>query len=65
MSGSEVWLARHGETAWSLAKRHTGRTDIPLTENGARQARALAPVLAAQSFARVLCEPAAAGPADL
>ena len=57
MSGSEVWLARHGETAWSLAKRHTGRTDIPLTENGARQARALAPVLAAQSFARVLCSP--------
>jgi len=57
MSGSEVWLARHGETAWSLAKRHTGRTDIPLTENGTRQARALAPALGGQSFARVLCSP--------
>jgi probable phosphoglycerate mutase len=57
MSGFEVWLARHGETAWSLAKRHTGRTDIPLTENGARQALALAPALAGQSFAKVLCSP--------
>jgi broad specificity phosphatase PhoE len=57
MSGFEVWLARHGETAWSLAKRHTGRTDIPLTGHGIEQARALAPALAGRSFAEVLCSP--------
>jgi broad specificity phosphatase PhoE len=57
MSGFEVWLARHGETEWSLAKRHTGLTDIPLTEHGKEQARALAPALAGQQFARVLSSP--------
>jgi probable phosphoglycerate mutase len=57
MSGFEVWLARHGETEWSLAKRHTGRTDIPLTGNGARQARELAPALADHDFVKVLCSP--------
>lgn len=53
----ELWLVRHGETAWSLSGQHTGRTDIPLTERGHRQAHQLAPLLAAQPFERVLTSP--------
>ncbi len=52
-----VYLLRHGETAWSLSKQHTGSTDIPLTENGRAVARHLAPVLAGESFERVLTSP--------
>lgn len=57
MSGPEVWLARHGETEWSREKRHTGRTDLPLTERGLEQARRLRPSLEGRSFGRVLCSP--------
>lgn len=53
----EVWLIRHGETAWSLSGQHTGRTDIALTERGREQARALVPLLAAQQFDAVLSSP--------
>ncbi len=53
----EIWLIRHGETQWSLSGQHTGRTDIPLTENGRRQAEELKPVLAQQPFDLVLCSP--------
>ena len=50
-------LVRHGQTEWAAAGRHTGRTDVPLTEEGEEQARALAPRLAARDFALVLVSP--------
>jgi probable phosphoglycerate mutase len=53
----ELWLLRHGATAWAQSGRHTGRTDIPLLPEGEAEARALAPLLAAQSFSAVLVSP--------
>ncbi len=52
-------LARHGETAWSKAGRHTGRTDVPLTPTGRVQARRLGTALAGRSFSRVVSSPLA------
>jgi broad specificity phosphatase PhoE len=57
MQLGELWLARHGETAWSRAGRHTGRTDVPLTANGERQAVALGKRLRSVEFALVLASP--------
>lgn len=53
----ELWLIRHGETEWSAAKRHTGRTDVPLTPAGQRQAAALGQSLAGRQFGLVLSSP--------
>ncbi len=53
----EIWLVRHGETAWSRDRRHTGRTDVPLTERGAVQAAAVRGSLAGHEFALVLTSP--------
>ncbi|MBX3326154.1 MAG: histidine phosphatase family protein [Nitrospira sp.] len=53
----ELWLIRHGETEWSTAKQHTGRTDIPLTPTGEGQAIAVGRSLAGRQFALVLCSP--------
>jgi broad specificity phosphatase PhoE len=52
-----LYLGRHGETAWTLSGQHTGRTDLPLTENGERQARALGQRLRGLVFAKVLTSP--------
>jgi broad specificity phosphatase PhoE len=58
-AGLEIVLVRHAETAWTLDGRHTGRTDIPLTERGRDAARARAGRLAAWSFRLVLVSPSA------
>jgi broad specificity phosphatase PhoE len=52
-----VFIVRHGETEWSLSGRHTGRTDLPLTERGRERAAELKPLLAGHSFSLVLCSP--------
>jgi broad specificity phosphatase PhoE len=52
-----VLLVRHAETEWSLAGRHTGRTDLPLTEAGRERARGLAGKLAGRRFQLVLVSP--------
>jgi probable phosphoglycerate mutase len=56
-SRDEVWLVRHGETEWSAAGRHTGRTDIPLSEIGRGQATVMKQRLSGHDFARVLVSP--------
>lgn len=53
----EIWLVRHGETEWSKSGAHTGRTDIPLTENGRQQAAEIARYLAGRRFSLVLTSP--------
>ena len=53
----QVWLVRHGETAWARDLRHTGRTDIPLTEVGRAEAREVGRRLAASAFDLVLASP--------
>jgi broad specificity phosphatase PhoE len=53
----EVWLLRHAETEWSRTGKHTGRTDIPLTDKGREVASSLRARLQGHGFALVLCSP--------
>jgi broad specificity phosphatase PhoE len=52
-----LYLARHGDTAWSDSKQHTGRTDLPLNKRGEEHARQLGERLRRFSFARVFTSP--------
>jgi len=54
---SDLWLLRHGETPWTVLGRHTGRTDLELTERGRRQAALLGRRLGNRPFALVLSSP--------
>ena len=55
--GPSLLVVRHGQTQWSRSGRHTGRTDVPLTEQGEAQARALRARLAGRHLALVLTSP--------
>lgn len=52
-----VYLARHGDTAWTQSGQHTGRTDLPLTESGEQNARRLGERLQGMTFAQVFSSP--------
>ena len=52
-----TYLARHGETAWTITGQHTGRTDLPLTERGEANARRLGERLSGLTFAKVFTSP--------
>ena len=54
---NELWLIRHGETAWSLSGAHTGTTDIPLTPEGEHRATAIGDRLHGHEFKLVLTSP--------
>jgi probable phosphoglycerate mutase len=56
-AAARIWLVRHGETEWARLGRHTGRTDIPLTDLGREQARSVSARLQGRPFARVLSSP--------
>ncbi|MCH9632131.1 MAG: Acid phosphatase [Chlamydiae bacterium] len=54
---NKIYLIRHGETEWSRSKQHTGRTDLPLTKEGERQAKTLKRALAGIDFKKVFVSP--------
>ena len=56
-AGTELWLVRHGETAWSASGQHTSRTDIPLTEHGRKRAEELRDYLQGTRFDAVFTSP--------
>ncbi|MCH0566035.1 MULTISPECIES: histidine phosphatase family protein [unclassified Streptomyces] len=54
---SDLFLVRHGETEWSRSGRHTGRTDVPLTEHGRQEARGLVPLVRSHRIGAVFVSP--------
>jgi broad specificity phosphatase PhoE len=56
-NSSRLWLIRHGETEWSRSGQHTGRTDVPLTDAGIQNARALGRLLEGHEFSLILTSP--------
>jgi probable phosphoglycerate mutase len=52
-----TYLARHGETAWTISGQHTGLTDLPLTERGESNAKRLGRLIGDDPFTRVFCSP--------
>src|SRR5438552_873476 len=54
---ARLFAVRHGETEWSLSQQHTGRTDVPLTENGRERAKKVGDALAGREFVLVLTSP--------
>jgi broad specificity phosphatase PhoE len=57
MAVNELWLARHGETEWTLSRQHTSSTDLEITPNGEVQARALGERVRGRDFALVCSSP--------
>lgn len=57
VSPPRIFLVRHGATEWSVTRRHTGRTDLPLTDQGREEVKRLAVRLARERFALVLVSP--------
>lgn len=55
----QVYMARHGETAWTISGQHTGRTDLPLTERGEGNARRLGKLIGHETFSHVFVSPLA------
>jgi broad specificity phosphatase PhoE len=53
----KIYLARHGETAWTITGQHTGLTDLPLTERGEANSRRLGKLIGGEKFGRVFCSP--------
>ncbi|MFC8708758.1 histidine phosphatase family protein [Streptomyces sp. NPDC057197] len=53
----DLFLVRHGETAWSRSGRHTGRTDVPLTEHGREEARRLVPLIRSHRIGAAFVSP--------
>src|ERR1700741_3214089 len=53
----EVYLARHGETAWTITGQHTGLTDLPLTPRGERNAQKLGERLKGKTFQHIYTSP--------
>ena len=57
MAHPRLFLVRHGETEWSRERKHTGRSDVPLTARGREQAADIAGVLSREDFVTVYASP--------